>query len=64
MRREVARLEGSTGSSREVGDLCYSQKLNMPELKKDFFVVADLKLIDIMVGMQSTRNQLQATIAP
>ena len=63
MRREVARLERSTGSSREVGDLGCIKKLKIPELKKDFCVVADFKLIDIMVGMQSTRHQLQATIA-
>ena len=64
MRREVARLERSTGSSREVGDLGCIKIPNIPELQKDFCVVADFKLIDIMVGMQSTRDQLQATIAP
>ena len=31
-------------------------KLNLPELRKDFCVVADLKLVDIMVGIQSTSS--------
>ena len=31
-------------------------KLNLQELKKDFCVVADLKLVDIMVGIQSTSS--------
>ena len=31
-------------------------RLNLTELKKDFCVVADLKLVDIMVGIQSTSS--------
>ena len=31
-------------------------KLNLPALRKDFCVVADLKLVDIMVGIQSTSS--------
>ena len=31
-------------------------KLDLHELRKDFCVVADLKLVDIMVGIQSTSS--------
>ena len=32
------------------------EKLNLPELQKDFKIVADIKLIDIMCGIQSTSS--------
>ena len=32
------------------------EKINIPELRKDFCLVCDIKLIDIMVGIQSTSS--------
>ena len=32
------------------------ENLDLPEIKKDFAVIADLKLIDILCGIQSTSS--------
>ena len=46
-----------------MADLCCIQKLNLPEVRKDFGVVTDLKLVDIMIGIQFTRDHLHKAIA-
>ena len=46
-----------------MGDLCCIQKLNLQKVTTDSCDVADLlKLIDIMVGIQSTRDHMHRAI--